>query len=565
MWLALLASSVLAQSLPVPREYAAYGPSGADPTVTNRAVQRTIRARLWLLGAAEGEVSFSRLQVRLRADPSSEDYAMYSDEDRRLDDDLDGVVNPYDLCPVVPRGAKAKQDPDKTAWELGCPPDPTREHPSSELQADRARLLEAVFALTSNERWNSDWPVDLLALTPDPSDDFPAGIVDPAFLSGELAWRSTDPPLVVRGKNRDHDLVPDNWDACPDIPGVWGRGYDLGCPRADRPAPGQAAPPQGAPAPAPQPVSPPKPSPAPQPAVAQPRPAPQPAPSPAPQVAVAPTPSPQPRVKAPLPSIDEPARSARKSPRDSAVVVGLEDYAFVPDVPFAKRDAQAFETFLLYTRGVPQDRVQTVIAGGDYAIREALTRAVAETGPGGTVWFYFAGHGAAHPSTGERILLGDDVRADPAGFAARAVTVAEIEKTIAQAGALPVVLLDTCYSGVGRSGAELLGGRRFVVPSYAAQAAQGGLQWNAAQPDQLSGPLEGTDHGAFTYFAVGALRGWADGEIDGRPDGQVTAEEAQAYVRRALRARGKNDQQPALIGSGATILVEGAPEKGPEL
>ena len=31
---------------------------------------------------------------------------------------------------------------------------------------------------------------------------------------------------------------------------------------------------------------------------------------------------------------------------------------------------------------------------------------------GGVVWVYFAGHGAASPETGERLLLGDDIRPD---------------------------------------------------------------------------------------------------------------------------------------------------------
>ena len=37
-----------------------------------------------------------------------------------------------------------------------------------------------------------------------------------------------------------------------------------------------------------------------------------------------------------------------RAPEDVAVVVGIEDYPFLPDVPYAKRDAEAFYCYLIY-------------------------------------------------------------------------------------------------------------------------------------------------------------------------------------------------------------------------
>ncbi|MBT3224190.1 MAG: hypothetical protein HN348_34415, partial [Proteobacteria bacterium] len=54
-----------------------------------------------------------------------------------------------------------------------------------------------------------------------------------------------------------------------------------------------------------------------------------------------------------LPNIDVPARTGQKLPDDAGVVVGIEDYFVLPDVPHAERDAQSFADFLVYTRGVP--------------------------------------------------------------------------------------------------------------------------------------------------------------------------------------------------------------------
>lgn len=70
------------------------------------------------------------------------------------------------------------------------------------------------------------------------------------------------------------------------------------------------------------------------------------------------------------------------------------------------------------------------------------------------------------------------------------------------------------------------------------------------------------------YFAIGALRGWADGELTNVRDGKVTAEEAQAYVSRALRALQIRDQQPVWVSEGSPdewVLAEGVTEVGPPL
>lgn len=255
----------------------------------------------------------------------------------------------------------------------------------------------------------------------------------------------------------------------------------------------------------------------------------------------------QPALAGSLPTVDEPLKTGAKAAGDAAVVIGLEDYLLVPDVPYAKRDAQAFYDFLVYTRGVSASRVRLMNAGaGREQILEAVTAAGKQVAAGGTVWVYFAGHGAADASSGERLLLGDDVRQDPAAFSSRGVPVAEVKKLAAAGGGSVALVVDACYGGLGRGGQELVAGKRFLVPAYEAAPKSTVLEWNAAGPDQLSGPLDAVQHGAFTYFTIGALRGWADGHVDGARDGKVTAEEAQLYVRDALRTVQITDQQPQM-------------------
>ncbi|TNE86466.1 MAG: hypothetical protein EP330_22270 [Deltaproteobacteria bacterium] len=284
-----------------------------------------------------------------------------------------------------------------------------------------------------------------------------------------------------------------------------------------------------------------------------------------------------------LPSLDQPLKTGNTASADTAVVIGVEDYAFAPDVPYAERDASAFYDLLVYTVGVPASRIRLFDKGASKEqIVDAVRTAGSDVGAGGTVWIYFAGHGAADPSTGGRLLLGDDVKQDPTAFAARGVGVDELKALAEVKGGAVNLVVDACYSGLGRGGDELIAGKRFLVPAYAQAPKPGVFEWNAASGDELSGPLHPTRHGAFTYLAVGALRGWADGQLDGQRDGKVTAEEAHLYVKDALKTLQINDQTPemAVDGAKSRVLVKaeglepaptldprmaegGAPDSGP--
>lgn len=256
-----------------------------------------------------------------------------------------------------------------------------------------------------------------------------------------------------------------------------------------------------------------------------------------------------------LPDLLTPLRTGQQSPRDAAVVIGLERYAFIAGVPHAHRDAEAMYELLLYTRGVPAQRARLMKSGDRASIARAVEEAGQSVGPGGTVWVYFAGHGIGHPQSGERLLLGDDVRSSAESLVDRGVSVRELTDLAGSGGGRVHLMIDACYAGVGRDGSELLAGKRFVVPAYVYGGSKQILEWSAAGPGQLSGPMPGARHGAFTYLAIGAMRGWADGELDGQRDGVVTAGEAHAFVNRTMRRLALNQQESQLVGADAPTIT----------
>ena len=267
-----------------------------------------------------------------------------------------------------------------------------------------------------------------------------------------------------------------------------------------------------------------------------------------------------------LPDFAEPARTGQHNPKDAAVVIGVEDYFDVPDVPFARADAQAFDDFIRYTRGVSDERVTRLLDARAGDIRRAVQDQGKRVGPGGTLWVYFAGHGAMDPTAQRRLLLGRDASTDPTQFADFAVAVDDVRSWATSGGGDVMLVIDACYNGGGRTGEGVLtGGRRVLVPAYAVQSGANATEWAATAPQELSAPLTAVSHGAFTYFAVGALRGWADGEVDEKRDGNVTAEEANKYVARSLRAVQTQGQTPQLSTADASklVLARGVKELGP--
>jgi len=265
---------------------------------------------------------------------------------------------------------------------------------------------------------------------------------------------------------------------------------------------------------------------------------------------------------APRPDIDRPLRTESTASSDAAVVIGVENYASVPWAPHALRDAQAFHDFLLLTRGVPSSRVTHLGNVAREEMLRATTAAAEQAGEDGTVWVYFAGHGAT--SAAGRWLLGVDVPADLSGYEARSLPLKDLREAATSGGARAVLVLDTSFGGLDRSGAQILEKAQATAPSDAVPAQDDVLEWSAAQATQYSGVLPSAHHGAFTYAVIGALRGWADGATDDVRDGRVTADEAQRYVEGALRALGVEDQSPVLSSTQPAEWVlaehEGAEE-----
>jgi formylglycine-generating enzyme required for sulfatase activity len=245
-----------------------------------------------------------------------------------------------------------------------------------------------------------------------------------------------------------------------------------------------------------------------------------------------------------LPDVAHALATEVRAPNDFAVIVSADSASHQAGV--------ATRRLLRRTVGVPSSRVTHLSGRSASRFRRAVERAGVATGPAGTVWISVAGCDVnLDPAAGWRLTLaGGRKGAVENGEGPLEMGLAELVELAGAGGGSVVVLID----GMLASAVD--------DPIVALAAAGVPLEdpyvtiW-ASLANPREGPAQPTvPEGRFTYLVLGALRGWADGELDGVRDGRVTAAEARVFVRETLSAVG--DATPSVIFAGGARVFTAA-------
>ncbi len=248
------------------------------------------------------------------------------------------------------------------------------------------------------------------------------------------------------------------------------------------------------------------------------------------------------------------------APEDVAIVVAIEDYAFLPDVPGAVQNANDWENYFRKARGMKEVYVVTNKEASIEEITRFTSQAKEQVGESGTLWFIFIGHGAAVSDGSDGALIGMDAQQTMSSIQARSLSRKQLVTNLESGPqANTVVILDTCFSGRDPEGELLATGTQPVIPvEEPPDITKETVVLSAARNDQVAGQLPGSERPAFTYLLLGAMRGWAD---DG--DGNVSAEEAITFVSQQMRNLKGRQQTPGLDGVGGIALSSGVGEEDP--
>lgn len=260
---------------------------------------------------------------------------------------------------------------------------------------------------------------------------------------------------------------------------------------------------------------------------------------------------------------------AEDGQNDAAVVVGIEKYASLAEIPGAGDNALLWFRYLA-ARKVPGERMHFLRdrEATRERVESEVKKAASEVTAGGRIWFVFIGHGAPSRDQQDGVLVTYDAQQDVDSLFARSLPQKEVLDTLTRSKAKVVAIIDACFSGFAfvRDSVQrplVLSAMPTLLTSLAYETPA--VVLSAGTSRQFAGRLPGARRPAFSYLALGALRGWGDANGDGR----VTPQEVAQYTQTALRELPiHRDQTPELRAaeeSRAWSLAEGAKEPGPNL
>lgn len=248
--------------------------------------------------------------------------------------------------------------------------------------------------------------------------------------------------------------------------------------------------------------------------------------------------------------IDNPRSRGTEQPDDFAFVIGIEKYSNdLPDAQFAERDAHTVKKHLL-AMGFPERNIK-FLAGSKASkgnieayLEDWLARNVKEKS---RVFFYFSGHGAPEPETGQAYLLPWD--GNPNFLNKTAYPVKRLYTALNSLKSKQIIVaLDSCFSGAGGRSLLAEGARPLVSKVDTAMPAGDKIVlFAAASPTEITSTLKEQGHGIFTYYFLKGLDGDAKD-----PSGAVTARGLYDYLKPKVQDaanRQNRDQTPVLEGA----------------
>ena len=235
-----------------------------------------------------------------------------------------------------------------------------------------------------------------------------------------------------------------------------------------------------------------------------------------------------------------------------AIIVGISDYKVVPDLQYADKDAQAFESFLLSEAGgkIPTTNIETFL--NENATRtnvgDAISILARKAKSGDRIYFFFAGHGDMEDLTqieNGLLLLHNSPNGNYFGMNDDVLEILDLKRylsPLAQKGIEMIFIVDACHSG------NLKGGVEGVQQTASALASSWGKEYKilSCQPNQLS--LEsaewGGGRGLFSLQLEEGIKGLADMDNNG----VINMFELQSYIQTNVARYSEGKQIPLISG-----------------
>jgi hypothetical protein len=253
-----------------------------------------------------------------------------------------------------------------------------------------------------------------------------------------------------------------------------------------------------------------------------------------------------------------PAQIKSQPSKDAvAIIIGIADYKNLPRADYANDDARAFYDYAVRGLGVRAENIKLLVdaeADEIEILRTFKTWLPARVKATTDVYVYYSGHGLpTDDGTGLYLL---PQRADRDFLSDTALQQERINQALQATKPKSVtIFLDSCYSGMARTGQTLLASARPITLKASAQTFPADFTViSASSSEQISSSSNELKHGIFSYYLMRGM----EGDADSNKDGKITAGEMHSYLlenvaRQASLAN--RVQQPQLAGDANRVLV----------
>jgi uncharacterized caspase-like protein len=250
---------------------------------------------------------------------------------------------------------------------------------------------------------------------------------------------------------------------------------------------------------------------------------------------------------------------ANESSDAVAIIIGVERYKRVPNADFSSRDAKVFYDYARRGLGVKQENIKLLI--DEKADAPEILASIKNWLPTrvnrGTshVYVFYSGHGLPSQDGGTLYFLPHEANQDM--LERTAISQKEVFEAVADlVPRAATFFIDSCYSGLTRTGAAILPGARpiQVVPRQSLSIPKNFTVLSASAPDQVSSSSPELQHGIFSYYLMRGM----EGEADLNKDRHITVLEMEQFlsehVFKRAKAMGRN-QQPQVLGDKSKVLM----------
>lgn len=259
-----------------------------------------------------------------------------------------------------------------------------------------------------------------------------------------------------------------------------------------------------------------------------------------------------------LADVDIPPKTRMNNPDAQAVVIGIENYQYVPDATYAYNDAEVFREYLSQTLGFKKQRIK--LATNSRATQAEINKLLGSNGwlsrnivkAKSDVVVYFSGHGIANQNDKTTGVLPFDV--DP--NYSIGLSLKKLYNDLSSMGAKSVtVFLDTCFSGQSREANMLIADARPIVIVPKEKDIPDNINiFSASTGSQISGAIKEKEHGLFTYYLLKGLSGDSDMNKDKIIEFSELSNFVSENVKKQAAINGR-EQTPQFINNTGKVFV----------